>query len=557
MNKEINSILYNTLSRLINLYEPEKLCILQSSINDVYYPYTCLKELKHLDNILNESKEFIEDKELKFMSLYRISFVQLKIFIQHGFILSNYKESISINTPLHTQNDIAVIELLIKNGLDVNARNINGNTPIIIHMNNPYLVKLFVKNGADISITNRMSQNILHLCRNLETVKYVTRLEKINPFHKDYKGRTSLYCQHTNFEIFIIIANYAQHVIKRSSSHFTSSTPSNKENNSILRELIYNTTHIKAMIRSSLSNNTSKNKLVPNKKELAKKSIIECEKLLRKLNEIYSQLLRKQPSINNIINSSWKNDINPLDRQNTINNITNWIYSKDSYLYENEFLKKQVLKLSKIMEERLFKSASSLEIYKDMNTLDMRLKKIIVDLKKEKLRDISSLKDTKNITDGHLYNLIINILSNGHNIDLLKKQVARQTDRYYELLTEVQMHSNSYRSLQDTYDSLKNKMENIIFIKNSNEPNWRLDKDILALKKDMINIILKYVTKVPLDSYERELTIRRVELAENIHFRLSKNLDEYKNITTLIKRLDSIKSLSLDNDKPTLEQLLN
>ena len=58
--------------------------------------------------------------------------------------------------PLHSavaKNDIAVCDLLIKNGADVNAKQTQGVTPLMsaAHLGNLDLVKLLVTNGADIA----------------------------------------------------------------------------------------------------------------------------------------------------------------------------------------------------------------------------------------------------------------------------------------------------------------------------------------------------------------------------------------------------------------------
>jgi len=70
-----------------------------------------------------------------------------------------------MNTPLHHVKTLSIAELLIKHGANVNARNNYMNTPL--HNAKSYdIAKLLIKCGADINATNKKMKTPLEIAKN-------------------------------------------------------------------------------------------------------------------------------------------------------------------------------------------------------------------------------------------------------------------------------------------------------------------------------------------------------------------------------------------------------
>ena len=94
-------------------------------------------------------------------------------------------------TPLHTINNIDIIQLLIDKGTDVNAKNNTGNTPLH-YAKNLKIAKLLIDNGADVNAKNNTGNTPLHYTQTLEIAKLlIDNGADVNA--KNKRGNTPLY----------------------------------------------------------------------------------------------------------------------------------------------------------------------------------------------------------------------------------------------------------------------------------------------------------------------------------------------------------------------------
>lgn len=85
--------------------------------------------------------------------------------------------------------------LLYRNEIEINAKDIQGNTAISATIYNYEIVKLFIKNGADIFLKNNNKQSLLHLAvkdNNTEFVKYLLA-KGLAPLDVDSKVITPIF----------------------------------------------------------------------------------------------------------------------------------------------------------------------------------------------------------------------------------------------------------------------------------------------------------------------------------------------------------------------------
>ena len=124
------------------------------------------------------------------------------------FLINNYDNINShnskySNTPLHklcawTEPHMSLIQLLLKNGADANAKNISGKTPLfyVIFSFSTELLDLLVKYGADVNMRDKYGNTILH---------------------DDYSGRDA-----KNFEeLLIALINLGFDINSRNSAGYT------------------------------------------------------------------------------------------------------------------------------------------------------------------------------------------------------------------------------------------------------------------------------------------------------------------------------------------------
>ena len=92
----------------------------------------------------------------------------VKVLIEHGADVN--ASSNRGNTPLHTKSRPEVIKLLLEHGADVNAKNNEGNTPLH-SAGKPEIVKMLLENGADANAKNNEGNTPLHSAGKPEIVK--------------------------------------------------------------------------------------------------------------------------------------------------------------------------------------------------------------------------------------------------------------------------------------------------------------------------------------------------------------------------------------------------
>jgi len=75
-----------------------------------------------------------------------------------------------------------IIELLIENGADINARNKRGETPLMYAIENGKVqtAKIFIDKGADIKATNRSYESAMDYAIRYKQYEIIDILQKIN-----------------------------------------------------------------------------------------------------------------------------------------------------------------------------------------------------------------------------------------------------------------------------------------------------------------------------------------------------------------------------------------
>jgi ankyrin repeat protein len=113
------------------------------------------------------------------------------------------------NTPLHTysnySNDFKIVEWFITNGADLEARNVAGNTPILRGVekskkahgyktlrSDSNFVQWLVKKGADYRVKNNRGENLVW-CENPKVVEYAVRSLHLDVDSPNNKGTTPLH----------------------------------------------------------------------------------------------------------------------------------------------------------------------------------------------------------------------------------------------------------------------------------------------------------------------------------------------------------------------------
>ena len=134
----------------------------------------------------------------------------------HLTITDNYGR-----TPLHYAakfNKISVIDLLIKQNIEINTKDICGNTPLLLAVlsGNHNIIKYLLENNADLKTTNNFKYNIFHLLvekNDINTMKYLLDNYDYNFLQdliisRDHLGLTPLYNSKINNQTSIILSKY-------------------------------------------------------------------------------------------------------------------------------------------------------------------------------------------------------------------------------------------------------------------------------------------------------------------------------------------------------------
>lgn len=100
-------------------------------------------------------------------------------------------------TPLHVVKDIEMAKLLISKGANVNAKDKAGNTPVYkrISDSNKPIVELLIQNGADVNAKNENGETPLHIAQKAElgeSIKNLLLENGANPNIKDNRGLTAI-----------------------------------------------------------------------------------------------------------------------------------------------------------------------------------------------------------------------------------------------------------------------------------------------------------------------------------------------------------------------------
>ena len=106
------------------------------------------------------------------------------------------------NTPLHSSaycGDLEMVRVLLEHGVDVNAQNKNGHTPLDFasrggHRDDPRVARLLIAHGADPNTRNLEGTTPLHhasMCGRIEIIRLLIE-NGVNAEVKDDEGRTPL-----------------------------------------------------------------------------------------------------------------------------------------------------------------------------------------------------------------------------------------------------------------------------------------------------------------------------------------------------------------------------
>ena len=146
--------------------------------------------------------------------------VSKKIDIKYvEFLLQNQQINVNFlysdcRTVLMECNQINKITLLLENGVDINARDVHGNTPLLIMCKNGNfeIVMFLIEKGANPYIKNNNNENALMVCSNIQIMEFL--LENFSfdiNYSSSINNRTVLYSaiirynKNKTFETFNII----------------------------------------------------------------------------------------------------------------------------------------------------------------------------------------------------------------------------------------------------------------------------------------------------------------------------------------------------------------
>ena len=123
-----------------------------------------------------------------------------------------------IKPPLHIavhNNELHMVELLLKNGADVNLRDPWGNTPLF-EVSNSNMLNILLKFQADLQITNCFGDSVLHRFVAMgykELVQLLLDLG-IDSFQKNQGGKTAKDVAHNHIEIVQLLQRYEDFPVK-------------------------------------------------------------------------------------------------------------------------------------------------------------------------------------------------------------------------------------------------------------------------------------------------------------------------------------------------------
>lgn len=121
----------------------------------------------------------------------RSNYAMVEFFIQNGVDVNARNDK--GETPLHLHRDLKILELLILFGADVNAQNNNGKTPIQDDRKDNEIILLLLKNGADpFSRISYANQTLLHIATSGELAQFLIDAG-LDVNAKDGQGHTPLY----------------------------------------------------------------------------------------------------------------------------------------------------------------------------------------------------------------------------------------------------------------------------------------------------------------------------------------------------------------------------
>ncbi len=164
-------------------------------------PVECYKIINMLENTVSERLNDQVDEWHIFKAVYLRELEQIKSLFEANSLCINEQYPNTKNTPLHyaiLAGDREIVKFLLNNGVDINAKNADGITPLILATMHQdlELSRVLVDNSADIFITeNRFGGNALHHATNKGNLDLVTLMidSGIDIESKASEGRTPLH----------------------------------------------------------------------------------------------------------------------------------------------------------------------------------------------------------------------------------------------------------------------------------------------------------------------------------------------------------------------------